>query len=311
MRSGHGKLSLRGFVAHRARYFQADIARMDGMASTQQDYPVLSVIIPTVDGFREGYFPRLLEQLKEQTFQEFETIIIKGDPSQGRAINTGADLARGRYLLTLDDDTRLGHRKLFQVLVDILDRYPDIGMAGVPNLIPDDAPWLVKRVMAEIPRRTSPMVTQIVDSDLAEHPCLIMRKELFCRVGGENELIPRGLDPYLRHQFRAKGYRVVVVPGVWIHHLPPSRLSRLLKQFFRNGKGAAYCNKFHPEWVYEQATTHTTPEQMQRKLSHRIAGQFLKLGHALVRFHWIYLSSQISYILGFAVGLILLKKASN
>lgn len=311
VKSEHGNPPSRGFVAHRAGDYRADITRIEGMASAQEGYPVLSVIIPTADGFREGHFPRLLKQLKEQSFQKFETIIVKGDPRQGRAINAGADLALGRYLLTLDDDTRLGQRELFEVLVHTLDHHLDIGMAGVPNLVPDDAPRLVKRAMEEIPRRTSPMVARIIDSDLAEHPCLIMRKQLFYSVGGENELIPRGLDPYLRYQFRATGHRVVVVPGVWVHHLPPSRLSRLLRQFFRNGKCAAYCNKFYPGWVYEQTTTHTTPEQVQRKLSHRIARQFLKLGQGLVRFHWLYLSTQISYILGFAVGLMVLKKASN
>ena len=43
----------------------------------------LSVIIPTSDGYRNGYFPRLLDQIELQTFREYELIVIKGDNRQG------------------------------------------------------------------------------------------------------------------------------------------------------------------------------------------------------------------------------------
>ena len=61
-----------------------------------QNDPKISVIIPTLDGHRNGLFPLLLEQLSEQTFQDFETIVIKGDPLQGRAINTAVDISKGK-----------------------------------------------------------------------------------------------------------------------------------------------------------------------------------------------------------------------
>jgi glycosyltransferase involved in cell wall biosynthesis len=51
-----------------------------------------------------------LNQLSQQTVKDFETIVIKGDKRQGRAINTGVDFARGTYIVTLDDDTSLQSR---------------------------------------------------------------------------------------------------------------------------------------------------------------------------------------------------------
>lgn len=182
--------------------------------------PEVSVLIPTSDAWRGGYFPQLLEQLNAQTFQDFEVLVLKGDRRQGRAINTGAAQARGDILVTLDDDTRMGHPEVLANLVAAIRADPEIGMAGVANTVPEDAPWLVRRVMKEIPRRSSEVVREIVESDMAEHPCCAIPKRVFYEIGGENEIVPRGLDPYLRREIRRAGYRVVVIPDTYIHHLP-------------------------------------------------------------------------------------------
>ena len=260
------------------------------------------MIIPTADGYRNGLFPALLKQLPEQTFQDFETIIIKGDPRQGRAINTGADIARGQYLLTLDDDTSLASRDAFEKLVEVMENDVTIGMAGGINVIPDDASFFIKRAMGEIPRRTTPHVEEITESDLAEHPLLIMRKEILLRVGGENELIPRGLDPYLRERFRKVGYSVVVVPGVIYSHLPPSTLWKLIKQFYRNGKQAAFCNKFYPQWVIETPEKHGGDFQGKASLTFRLLRYPVRMLKAAVQLKWILLLSQICYAIGFLWG---------
>jgi hypothetical protein len=260
--------------------------------------PLVSIIIPTSDGSREGYLPVLLEQLSRQTFQDFEVIIIEGDKRQGRAINCGADLARGEILVTFDDDSRLADNRTLQLLVNALDSDPKIGAVGGANLVLDSAPWLVKRVMLEIPRRSSPPVDQIVDSDMAEHPCLAMRKSAFKEAGGENELIPRGLDPYLRQQFREKGYRVVVAPGVLYHHLPPSDLSTLVRQFFRNGAQSRYCSIHYPQWVFDTLDEHGDDRSPMTSLPGRIVrfGKDL-LKHAL-QGHAVYVACHVSYALG-------------
>ena len=48
---------------------------IDSKFAKSKNLPEISVIIPTLDGFRGGYFPSLLQQLSEQTYQSFETII--------------------------------------------------------------------------------------------------------------------------------------------------------------------------------------------------------------------------------------------
>jgi glycosyltransferase involved in cell wall biosynthesis len=277
--------------------------------NSENHSPVLSVIIPTSDGFRNGLFSDLLNQIREQSFQDFETIVVKGDSRQGRAINTGADLAKGKYVLTLDDDTSLHNKDAFSLLVEAMDNHRNIGIAGGINIIPSDAPSFIKRTMREIPRRSMPRVERITDSDMAEHPLLIMRKEVFKAIGGENELLPRGLDPYLRQKFREKNLRVVVVPNVFYSHLPPPTAIKLIRQFFRNGFYAAFCNKFYPQWVIETPDYHGKNFIDKRTLYFRIARFTVGLAKQVVKGHFIYFSAFAAYAVGFLWGYLVQKKS--
>jgi glycosyltransferase involved in cell wall biosynthesis len=260
---------------------------------------ILSVIIPTVDAYRDGYLPALLGQIDSQDFLDFEIIVVRGDPRQGRAINVGAALAQGKYLLTLDDDTALPDPQTLSKLVAIMKAHPEIGLAGGNNIIPTDASPFVRRVMQQIPRRSWEPVQAITDSDLAEHPCMIMRAEEFRLVGGENELIPRGLDPYLREEFRRLGRRIVVVPGVTYHHLPPDNLCKLLRQFYRNGRQAAYTNRKYPQWVIETPLRHGS-FRTRLPLALRFARFPIRLFHALITGKPIWFLCEIAYAVGFA-----------
>ena len=257
----------------------------------------VSVLIPTMDADRGGLFEKLLRQIDLQTLNGFEVIVIKGDPRQGRAINIGASLAKGDFLLTLDDDSSLPDKRAFANLFAVLENDPAIGLAGGINTIPPDAPWLVRRAMREIPRRSTPPLSDITDSDLAEHPLLVMRRDVFERVGGENELLPRGLDPYLRQEFRKAGCRVVVVPNVFYSHLPPATLQRLLRQFYRNGKHAAYVYRYFPQWSIATPSQHGSFPPRHR-IRHRALRLLANLLEALITLKFIWFLCQLSYSAG-------------
>lgn len=272
------------------------------------DSPRVTVIIPTRDAYGKGRFFALLGHLKRQTiWNEIELIVVKGDNRQGRAINMGADLARAKYILTLDDDELLGGDNVLEILLQTMENNHDVGMAGGCNVIPFDATPFVRRTMKEIPRRSTPPVSAITDSDMAEHGLLIMQKDVFIAVGGENELLPRGLDPYLRREFRNAGYRVVVVPGAEYSHLPPATWTKLLKQFYRNGKQAAFCNKFYPQWVIETPGNHVKDFVEKRHFIYRVARYAVNVVKNFFRGHWIYLSVSVAYAAGYIWGYLVLR----
>ncbi len=258
----------------------------------------LTVVIPTSDASRGGYFPKLIKQIQEQQYNGYEVIIVKADPRQGRAINIGAALAKGKYLITLDDDSSIPDPETFGRLVSVMDIHEGIGIAGGNNTIPDNATPFIKRAMQEIPRRSWKPVQTITDSDLAEHPCMIMRTAEFKRLGGENEHIPRGLDPYLREEFRKLGKRIVVVPGVIYHHLPPDNLGNLLHQFYRNGRQAAYTNRNYPQWVIETPSK-PGPFKAHMPFSLRILRFPVGLLRSLMTGKFVWFLCEVAYALGF------------
>ncbi len=295
------------FVKYKASDYDSEVA-IYPPDNNPSSPPETTVIIPTADGYREGYFPHLLQQLKEQNYHNFETIIVKGDPRPGRAINTAVSLSKGQFFIILDDDVQLGHSMLFTKLIKTLKESPEIGMAGVPNLVAPKASSLVQKGMSQIPRRTSPMVTEIINSDLAEHACCAVPRNVFLQVGGENELIPRGVDPYFRQIVRTAGYRVVVVPQVYIHHLLPANLQGMITKFYNNGKKAAYVNKFYPQFVVELATEHNQPIGKKRSILVRMVSFKYRLIKALLTGKFIYFLSMSLYLWGYLYGYATLKK---
>ncbi|MDQ6974669.1 MAG: glycosyltransferase [Mariprofundaceae bacterium] len=267
----------------------------------KHETPLLSVIIPTADADRGGYFIKLMDSLTQQDMQDFELIVLKGDKRQGRGINICAAMAKGKYLLTVDDDSSLPDKQTFTKMITAMNQHADIGMAGGNNTVPDWATPFVKRVMTHVPRRSWQPVKEIIDSDLAEHPCLIMRANLFRQVGGENEVIPRGLDPYLRQVFREAGARVVVLPDVIYHHLPPATWSGLLGQMKRNGYQAAYANIHSPEWVIETPAEHGD-FVLRVPLWKRILRFPLNMLKSLWQGKWLWVLCETCYAWGFIQG---------
>jgi GT2 family glycosyltransferase len=253
---------------------------------------------------------RLLRQINEQSLRRVEVIVVEGDRRQGRAINTAAAIARGDFLVTMDDDTQLGDARVLERLLGAMEQDPTIGIAGAASVIPSDAPPIVRRAMREVPRRSSAVVDVVTESDMAEHPCLAIRRRLFYQVGGEHELIPRGLDPYLRAEVRRLGYRVVVVPETWIYHLLPLTFRGILRQYYRNGAGAAYVKKFYPQWVIEQAEAHNEPVGGRTSLPARVLRYLGRTGRAVRRGQWVYLGTLGAYALGYAWGMATLREDS-
>lgn len=265
--------------------------------------PRVSVVIPSLDGHRDGAVPRLLESVERQTFRDFEVRVVVGVRPQGRALNQGVRETRGEIIIILDDDACLADDTVFKRLLDTLDEDPSIGMAGASIVVHPDSTPFQNRAARQFPRFNMPVATETTDSDMACHGCCAIPRDVFWEIGGEREDIVRGLDPDLRVRLREHGYRVVLAAGTRIYHPMPEGWRALMRTFFRNGKGSAYSRKYQPESVYE---THEIVDaagfQATTTFGYRLVRFPARLVVALARGHAMRFVAYAAYAAGYVWG---------
>jgi glycosyltransferase involved in cell wall biosynthesis len=266
--------------------------------------PKISIIIPSLDGNRDGNVPILISQLKSQTYKNIEIIVVKGVRPNGKARNVGARRAEGDILISIDDDVTLGHDKIIENIVSHLESNKNYGLLGISKRIPDDSNWFQRRCSKEIPRSTLPIYDELTEGDLVDHTCIAIRRDIYFKVGMENENLIRGTDPDLRHRIRQAGYKIAVIPASWGYHPMPKTFYKLLKTFFKNGMGSCWVQRCFPALAFNDSDTHTSLFQAQTGLSHRILYSALQLLLLLYKGNIIYLLARISYGFGFLYGAI-------
>lgn len=218
--------------------------------------PVVSVVVPSLDGDRQGNVARLVQALGQQTIDAIEVLLVVGVRPNGRARNVGARRAQGRYLVFIDDDVLPGSDDLLDRMIAVFHTDPRIAMVGCSQLVPLQANLFQRRCATQLDRVQSPVIDHIEDTDMATHLCVALPRELYLAIGGEHEHLPRGTDPELRARLRALGYRVVLAPQTWAYHPPPDSWRTLLRTYFRNGFGSRYVADQFPEGTLPTATGH-------------------------------------------------------
>jgi len=258
-----------------------------------------SVIIPVAKLEGNQYLPDILKSLSAQTLKPAELHLIAGDPRQGRAINFGAKAVKTEYLATLDDDSIIDDNDLFRKLVTAMDADETIGIGGAACIVPENASSLQKRAMREIPRRFFPVQKENVDSDMVQHPCLIMKTDFFLKIGGEDEELVRGLDPVLRKKARDAGKRVVIIADTWVYHGLPGTISKIMKMYYRNGRGSGFAMRFYPNKILELSNGYDKGAFVEKRpLFFRIPRRIYFFLYSLLTFKLIRFLTEISYVAG-------------
>lgn len=291
-------------VIERREFVRYKKGRFKGTVEIRKntENPIVSIVIPTRDAWGRGRFPKLMEQIQEQTFKEWELIIVKGDTKPARAKNVGTAVSTGKYILTLDDDSQLPQKETIENLVKTMESDEKIGAVGAGKEVPPYANWLVRRVMSELPRQTIPVVQEVIDSDLIESGCMLLRKEALMKIGGENEFLFRGDDDYIRNKIREAGYRTVIAPRTFYYHTPPDTFRGFIKFAFRNGRGSAITQKLFPQWVYVGSEAHSTSLDSQPPFIKRVIRAFWRVLIAFVSFRPFYILYRFFYTLGYIWG---------
>lgn len=266
--------------------------------------PEVSVIIPSWDGQRGGNLPQLLGQLKEQTLKAVEVILSIRESPNGRARNLGAEVARGEFLVFIDDDASLGDDQVLARLTEPLKKRNDVGLAGVSQLIPRDANLFQRCCARQIPRAVSPVVDQLVDSDMVTTLCLAIRRDLFARIGRMNDRLLAGVDPDLRHRVRLAGFRVAVVPHAWAYHPAPDNLQALVLYGYKKGIFTAWQYRFARDLMYDCPEGHVGQFAAQTSLPYRVLRKGMRLLGQLATMRPLGVVYELSYLFGYLNGLV-------
>lgn len=220
--------------------------------ATIMKHPRIAAIIPTLN----GDIAKLRSALATQTWPPDEVQVVQGVRPAGRARQRGVAATRGEVLVFIDDDAWPGQADLVERLVRPLLEDPTIGVTGAARVLPPDATWFQRRVAAEIPRT----VNAVPQSPLETNPplsgyghtlitttCCAMRRAVYEEAGGFCADLVTGEDTDLFYRVRRSGYRLVLVPDVWVEHPAPANLGELLGKYYWYGVGYGQEARRRPE----------------------------------------------------------------
>ncbi|MBI4834617.1 MAG: glycosyltransferase [Planctomycetes bacterium] len=269
-----------------------------------KENPSVSVVIPSFDGYRGGNVPKLIEDIRKQTFQDFELILVKGVSPCSRAHNAGVQKAKGEIIVFFDDDIVLGNNRVVENLVNPIFKDKSIGITGTSQLIPPDANWFQRKCAKEFSRIQFPEISTPIESDMATHAAMAIRKDVFLKVGQENEYLMYGDDPDLRYRVRRAGYKIVIVPNTLVYHPPPLSLIAFLRTSFQRGKGAAHDFWYYPDLIYETPPATAASFRDKRSFAYRGLRFITHNLRAIIKGDFVFLSVRISYGIGYVINLL-------
>lgn len=229
--------------AHQQARIMGEIIRVYGEESIA---PEVSVIIPSLDGYRKGNLPCLLEDIKRQTLKNLEIYTVIGIKPNGKARNEGVKKARGNILVFIDDDVRIKDNNVIEKIIQPIKEIPNIGLSGASCVLSRDENWIGKEY-AKQRGLVSAIFNQLVDSDKAQHSCCAILTQIYKDMGGEKEDLITGTDNDLRFRLHKNGYRVVVAANTYIYHIMPRTLKEIGRAALNSGLGASYALRTYPE----------------------------------------------------------------
>jgi len=163
---------------------------------------LVTVLMPVYNG--EQYIGQAIESILNQTFRDFEFVIIndgstdgsprilkeyeqqdprvrvhhQGNRGLGDALNTGLELAQGLYIARMDaDDISLPQRLAKQVA--FMEAHPEVGVCGTWVETIGDGGGDVWRY----PTDDATMRCSLIFESVLAHPSVMMRRALFAETG--------------------------------------------------------------------------------------------------------------------------------
>ena len=198
--------------------------------------PLISVVMPVYNG--EKYLPEGIESILNQTFKDFEFIIIndgsldttsdivnkyvKKDPriifidrkvnkKLPFTLNEGIDISQGYYIARMDADD-IAHPDRFKMQVNYLNKNPDVMVLGTAYTV-FDSQGEKKVISRNYP--TIYMGFKFMTNTYLCHPSVVFRKEIIKTIGSYNEVGAEDYDFFSRicHEYRCEN-----LPESYLHY---------------------------------------------------------------------------------------------
>ena len=261
-------------AARWADSYRALLRHVGGKPATEP--PIASIVIPLFN--KVEYTRNCLEALIANTSEDlfYEVILVDNASSDAtsellsqlegdvrivrnttnlgfaRACSQGAQLAKGKYVVFLNNDT-LPQEGWLEALIAEAEVSSDVGVVGSKLLYPDTETiqhagigWI--NGLPDHPFRHAPAdapeVNQARDLDMVTGACLLIRRGLFHEVGGFDEGYINGVEDIdLCLQVRRAGYRIRYTPKSVLFHYEGTSEGRFahvtpnLKRFFKRWQG--------------------------------------------------------------------------
>lgn len=245
--------------------------------------PVVSILMVTYN--KAEYTYQCLETIKAHSDVPYELVIVDNASSDGtanlldrienatvirnrenvgflKACNQGAQTVKGEYILFLNNDTQVPPNWLNR-LVETLRSYPSCGAVGAKLVFPNGrlqeagCTVLEDGVTRGNGRNSNPLnpdFCSVKEMDYCSGACLLVRKDLFTRLGWFDERYSPAYyeDADLCFGIRKLGYKVVIQPEVQVIHY----------EFGSGSFGKAYelslenRKKFMEKWATELKGAH-------------------------------------------------------
>ncbi|MDH4152409.1 MAG: FkbM family methyltransferase [Nitrospira sp.] len=218
-----------------------------------------------------------------------------------RACNQGAHMARGKYIVFLNNDT-IPLDGWLQELLNEVESYPEVGIVGSKLLYADGtiqhagvvmvrgrcAPYHIYR---GCPSGVAP-VNQRREFQVVTGACLLIRRELFDEVGGFDEGFRNGFeDVDLCLKVGQKGHRIVYQPRSVLYHLESQTPGR---KAFEIENSARLQERWKDHWWLADEDLHYYADGcklIRDEVDGVLAGQLQPLTDARDRAAWAHVAA--------------------
>lgn len=256
------------------------------------DAPKVSVVMSVYNG--EKYLKKAVDSVLNQTFRDFEFIIINDGSTDSTAdilrgyndgrmkiiyqanigltksLNKGIALARGEYIARQDaDDISLPSR--FAEQVKSLDSRPDIFMVTSWYMIIDgDGHEIIKRILPDEDK-----VEKFFEiENMICHGSVMFRKNRFIELSGYHESLRYGQDRELWKRMISNGYKFLIIErSLYKYRISIYNVSlkKRIDPWLNESKSLATRDKMQQFWIASLYLQQGEPEQARLVLTKLIS----------------------------------------